>query len=50
MNVKWHDWLSPDLECAPKDSAGQALVKDVNVIRAASGLPATPMRPPLQSQ
>jgi hypothetical protein len=48
MHVKWQGWVSPDLECPPKDSAGEALVKDVDEIRQASGLAQTPMRPPQQ--
>ncbi|MBV8344990.1 MAG: hypothetical protein JO190_08380 [Candidatus Eremiobacteraeota bacterium] len=48
MHVKWQDWTSPDLECPPKTSAGDALVKDVDDIRQASGLAQTPLRPPQQ--
>ncbi len=44
MHVKWQGWVSQDLECPPKDSAGQALVKDVDEIRQASGLAQTPLR------
>jgi hypothetical protein len=44
-HVKWQGWTSPDLECPPKNSAGQALVKDVGEIRQASGLTQAPLRP-----
>ena len=43
-HVKWQGWVSPDLECPPKTSAGDALVKDVDEIRKASGLAQTPLR------
>ncbi len=46
MHVKWQGWVSPDLECPPKGSAGDALVKDVDAIRQASGLTAQPLRQP----
>ncbi len=44
MHVKWQGWVSPDLECPPKTSAGDALVKDVDEIRKASGLAQAPLR------
>jgi hypothetical protein len=46
MHVKWQGWVSPDLECPPNDSAGEALVKDVDQIRQASGLARMPLRTP----
>ena len=50
MHVKWQDWVSPDLTCPPKGAQGDALVKDVNEIRQASGLAPMPMRPLQQPQ
>ncbi len=44
MHVKWQGWTSPDLECPPKSTVGDALVKDVDEIRQASGLAAQPLR------
>ena len=44
MHVKWQGWVSPDLECPAKTSAGDALIKDVDEIRQASGLAAQPLR------
>lgn len=37
-HVKWQGWVSPDLTCPPKDSLGEALVKDVDEIRQAAGV------------
>lgn len=48
MHVKWQGWVSPDLECPAKTSAGDALIKDVDEIRQASGLAAQPLRQPPQ--
>jgi hypothetical protein len=43
-HVKWQGWVSPDLSCPPKDSLGNALVKDVSEIRQAAGVSASPLR------
>jgi hypothetical protein len=43
-HVTWQGWTSPDLTCPPKDQLGDALVKDVDEIRQASGIPALPLR------
>lgn len=48
MHVTWQGWVSPDLECPAKSSAGDALIKDVDEIRQASGLAAQPLRQPPQ--
>jgi hypothetical protein len=45
MHVKWQGWISPDLECPAKTAAGDALIKDVDEIRQASGLAEQPLRP-----
>jgi hypothetical protein len=39
-HIKWQGWVSPDLTCPPKDSLGEALVKDVDEIRQAAGVSA----------
>lgn len=43
-HVSWEGWTSPDLTCPPKDSVGEALIKDVEAIRQAAGIPASPLR------
>lgn len=43
-HVSWQGWTSPDLTCPPKDSVGDALIKDVEAIRQAAGIPASPLR------
>ena len=43
-HVTWDGWESPDLDCPPADSYADALVKDVEQIREASGIPAFPQR------
>ncbi len=43
-HITWQGWVSPDLECPPKTSAGDALVKDVQDIREASGIPKETLR------
>jgi hypothetical protein len=45
MKVRWQGWVSPDLTCPAKTSAGDALIKDVEAIRQASGLTQQPLRP-----
>ncbi len=45
-HVHWQGWVSPDLSCPPKGDAGEALVKDVDAIRAASGMSTQPLRQP----
>ncbi len=45
-HVTWEGWVSPDLDCPPTDSYTDALVKDVENIRKASGIPAFPLRQP----
>jgi hypothetical protein len=42
-HVKWQGWVSPDLACPPKDSLGDALVKDVDEIRQAAGVSVSPL-------
>jgi hypothetical protein len=44
--ITWQGWKSPDLDCPPKDSLGDALVKDVAAIRQASGISTLPARQP----
>lgn len=44
IRVTWQGWTSPDLTCPAKDSLGAALVKDVDAIRAASGVNAPRLR------
>lgn len=43
-HITWQGWLSPDLNCPPKDALGDALVKDVDAIRQASGISELPLR------
>jgi hypothetical protein len=43
-HVTWQGWISPDLDCPPKNSLGAALVQDVQTIRQASGISAIPLR------
>ncbi|MBV8197272.1 MAG: hypothetical protein JO263_04000 [Candidatus Eremiobacteraeota bacterium] len=43
-HVTWDGWESPDLDCPPADSYADALVKDIEQIREASGIPAFPQR------
>lgn len=42
--INWQGWESPDLSCPPKDALGDALIKDVDAIRQASGIGAPPLR------
>ena len=44
IHVTWQQWVSPDLSCPAKDSLGDALIKDVDAIRQASGISAMPLR------
>ncbi|HVN70211.1 MAG TPA: hypothetical protein VMU38_11255 [Candidatus Binatia bacterium] len=44
MRVTWQDWTSSDLTCPAKDSIGEALIKDVDEIRQASGIPESLLR------
>lgn len=44
MHISWQGWESPDLSCPPKDSLGDALVKDVDAIRKAAGVEELPLR------
>ncbi|MBV8117170.1 MAG: hypothetical protein JOY69_00655 [Candidatus Eremiobacteraeota bacterium] len=37
-HVSWHGWTSPDLDCPADSPLLSALVRDVNAIRAASGI------------
>jgi hypothetical protein len=39
--LTWHDWTSPDLSCPPGNASAAALVHDVQVITAASGVSAS---------
>jgi hypothetical protein len=43
-HITWQGWESPDLTCPPKDSLGDALVRDVDGIRQAAGIPNSPLR------
>lgn len=43
-HVTWQGWVSPDLDCPPKDDLGSALVADVEAIRTAAGMTGPPMR------
>jgi hypothetical protein len=45
-HIKWQTWVSPDLSCPPKDSLGDALVKDIDAIRQAGGVSAASLRQP----
>jgi hypothetical protein len=45
-HVSWQGWKSPDLSCPPKDSLGEALVKDIDGIRQAAGVSVAPLRRP----
>ncbi|MBV9263370.1 MAG: hypothetical protein JO324_03540 [Candidatus Eremiobacteraeota bacterium] len=45
-HVTWDGWQSPDLDCPPADGSIGALIKDVERIREASGIPAFPLRQP----
>jgi len=44
MHVTWQGWTSSDLTCPAKDGAGEALIKDVDEIRQAAGIPESPLR------
>ena len=44
LHVTWQGWTYPDHSCPPKDALGEALVKDVDAIRQAGGIPAMPLR------
>ena len=43
-HVRWHGWLSPDLDCPPGDKLTSAILDDVNAIRAAGKVTAVPLR------
>jgi hypothetical protein len=43
-HITWQGWESPDLTCPAKDSLGHALVRDVDAIRQAAGIPNLPVR------
>lgn len=45
-HVTWQGWVSPDLDCPPKDSLGQALAKDVEEIVKAAEIVPVPLRHP----
>jgi hypothetical protein len=40
--VSWHGWASPDLDCPAENPLLSALIRDVNLIRAASGIGSLP--------
>ncbi|MGA8533390.1 MAG: hypothetical protein WB615_04725 [Candidatus Tumulicola sp.] len=40
--VNWHGWASPDLDCPAENALLSALVRDVSLIRAASGIGSLP--------
>jgi hypothetical protein len=37
-HINWNGWVSPDLDCPPNDSLGDALVRDYQEILKASGV------------
>jgi hypothetical protein len=37
-HINWKGWVSPDLDCPPNDSLGDALVRDYQEILKASGV------------
>jgi hypothetical protein len=41
--ITWHSWTSPDLDCPAGNALTAALVHDVGVIRAASGINTMPL-------
>jgi hypothetical protein len=41
-HVSWQDWKSPDLDCPSQNPVLSAVIKDVNAIRAASGVGGLP--------
>jgi hypothetical protein len=41
--ITWHSWISPDLDCPAGNALTAALVHDVGVIRAASGIDTMPL-------
>ena len=41
-HVSWHGWTSPDLDCPSENPLLSALIRDVNAIRAASGIGSLP--------
>jgi hypothetical protein len=41
-HIEWHGWTSPDLDCPPGDKLMQALIRDVNAIRAAGNVQTVP--------
>lgn len=43
-HITWQDWTSPDLDCPPKDALGEALVRDVQMIRDAAGVGKPPLK------
>jgi hypothetical protein len=43
-HITWQGWVSPDLDCPPSGSSGDALVHDVGAIRAAAGISVLPLR------
>lgn len=40
--VSWHGWTSPDLDCPSENALLSAVIHDVNLIRAASGIDSMP--------
>ncbi len=40
--VSWHGWTSPDLDCPSENALLNAVIHDVNLIRAASGIGSLP--------
>lgn len=43
-HVRWHGWVSADLDCPPGDKLTSAVLDDVNAIRAAGKVTAIPLR------
>jgi hypothetical protein len=41
-HATWHGWTSPDLDCPATNPLLSALIRDVNAIRAASGIGSLP--------
>jgi hypothetical protein len=40
--VSWHGWTSPDLDCPSENALLTSVIRDVNLIRAASGIGSLP--------
>jgi hypothetical protein len=49
LRVSWQGWESPDLTCPPKDSLGDALVRDVEAIDQTAGVSDSQSNPLLRT-